>query len=512
MALSNDILRTAALGTAQRFPTSDPAAVMNHAGHLPATQQAETQLLLKAVTLKLQQQAGYKPFTGAVEQFPSAPLDTAAACNGRAVRQLLLMIAENKHVNLLPVWLNEMVESNQRLPEEVLPLLLTHGDSRPDLQEKLRPVIGERGRWLAQISNNERWRWVFDTDRQYEEWHPDIFWRRYIQRLRETEPDKARDLLEKYWEQIPYDKRIHLLEQMKQGLSARDEHFLMQLLDDGYVGVLAARMLCSMPELPFSQAMYRAVERMMVITRMGRRKAWVIDFAWSQAFIGHRAWVSRQYAREIAEAFDNRWTPEQMLSFVPLSFWYERWGVTPDILVQGAHNGTKSISILEAWTRVAVFAEDTHFAHDVLRQNKPDRLKIKGRELLISLLTPEQKEEIGIFWLDQMRLGIHDNHPAKPILEQLKRRWSEELMLAFLASLERSFSDTVRPLLKQSIRSLIEQVAVYFSLEMIDEVKRVLKLNKRPELSESEMGVIDGIVSVLEFQQGIIRAIRNREA
>jgi hypothetical protein len=47
---------------------------------------------------------------------------------------------------------------------------------------------------------------------------------------------------------------------------------------------------------------------------------------------------------------------------------------------------------------------------------------------------------------------------------------------------------------------------------MIDEVKRVLKLNKRPELSESEMGVIDGIVSVLEFQQGIIRAIRNREA
>jgi hypothetical protein len=139
-------------------------------------------------------------------------------------------------------------------------------------------------------------------------------------------------------------------------------------------------------------------------------------------------------------------------------------------------------------------------------------LKAKGRELLISLLTTEQKEEIGIFWLDQIRQGIHENHPAKPIVEEVKRRWSEELMLAFLASLERSFTNTVRPLLKSSIRLLIEQVVTHFSLEMIDEVKRVLKLNKRPELSESELDVIDGMVSVLEFQQEMIRAIRNREA
>jgi hypothetical protein len=70
----------------------------------------------------------------------------------------------------------------------------------------------------------------------------------------------------------------------------------------------------------------------------------------------------------------------------------------------------------------------------------------------------------------------------------------------------------VRPMLKSSIRLVIEQVVAYFSLEMIDEVKRVLMLNKRPELTETEMEVIDGVVAVLEFQQEIIRAIRNREA
>ena len=511
MALPDDLLRLAALGTMQRSGQANDASAIGGFAHHGA-HQPETQLLLKVVTLKLRQQAGYQPFQGAViDSLPPAPPDKTTPCNGRAVRHLLLML-QGKHKNLLAVWLNEMIETQQRLPDEVLPLLLDHSYPSNQLRQQLLKVIGVRGRWLAEVANNHRWRWVFDEDNRYEEWEEEALWREYLKRFRQRDPDAARETLIQYWDDLDIYKRLGLLDELRHGLSKNDEAFLLRLLDNEVLSVMAARMLCSIPDSIFGTSMRRAVEQMLVITRMGHRETWVIDFAWSTAFEARTPDTSRQYVTEIIENFKNRWTPEQMLSFVPLSYWYERWQITPAILVEGGRNGTKPSAILNAFSQAAAFANDNDFAYQALLQNKPNHMLQKGREQLISLLTVAQKEEIAIFWLDQIRHGFHEAHPARYIIEKIKQRWNERLMIAFLASLERRFTNTVRPMLKSPIRLVVEQVVAYFSLEMIDEVKRVLMLNKRPELTETELEVIDGVVAVLEFQQEIIRAIRNREA
>ncbi len=95
------------------------------------------------------------------------PLPTRAAheeqavCSTRAMRHLSLILS-GTHSVLLKEWLITAARVRRRVSPEVLPLLLSLGLRRAQLQPYLLPVIGERGRWLATEIRNQNWRWVFD--------------------------------------------------------------------------------------------------------------------------------------------------------------------------------------------------------------------------------------------------------------------------------------------------------------------------------------------------------------
>lgn len=125
---------------------------------------------------------GELPAPAAIETLPAAP--------PRVARHLAAVL----QTPLLAEWLALCAEAGWRVPPKHLPALLDLARQSTALRESLRPVLGERGAWLAQF--NAAWRftpaafseeaWENATEAQKESLFRD---------LRQTDPAAARDFL-----------------------------------------------------------------------------------------------------------------------------------------------------------------------------------------------------------------------------------------------------------------------------------------------------------------------------
>lgn len=97
---------------------------------------------------------------------PAAPDPTPVA--PPAAVQLLGLLLDQPPVaaRLRPLalerWLLVAADRGARVPARTLPRLLALVTQQPDLRSAARPVVGERGRWLAGLRTD--WRWVLDDE------------------------------------------------------------------------------------------------------------------------------------------------------------------------------------------------------------------------------------------------------------------------------------------------------------------------------------------------------------
>jgi len=97
---------------------------------------------------------------------PAAP-DATPLAPPAAVQLLGLLVSQPPvAVRLRPLalerWLLVAADRGVRVPARALPRLLALVTQQPDLRAATRPVVGERGRWLAGLRPD--WRWVLDED------------------------------------------------------------------------------------------------------------------------------------------------------------------------------------------------------------------------------------------------------------------------------------------------------------------------------------------------------------
>ncbi len=251
------------------------AGALDLAGH-PATAlvervenvDRERQLLLAAGTAAIHDTAGRRSQTGVTTTEP-APAERKPMASPR-IGSLLQQLADANEKQLLLELAGRLQSAGVNLPAEFLPTALEYADD--SWRAKLRPVLGERGRWLAQF--RPEWHWATsdatnDTDdlpRLRQQWSEGTQAERRaaLTLLHRAAPDEARRLLAEVWSTEKADTRGELLAALRAHLTPADEGTLESALDDRAAGVrqIAANLVARLPHSQFTQRMIQRADAM----------------------------------------------------------------------------------------------------------------------------------------------------------------------------------------------------------------------------------------------------------
>ncbi len=145
--------------------------------------------------------------------------------------QLLNDILSAESAALFGLWLRECNNKNQIVLSEYIPLLFDSGIKYKHLQQEIFAVTGKRGEWLLPF--NEAWKfesvtidegiWQTGTVEQR---------RAFLNKLRQTEADRSRELLKQVWSQENANTKAELLKQLSVGISNEDVEWLEQLMNE----------------------------------------------------------------------------------------------------------------------------------------------------------------------------------------------------------------------------------------------------------------------------------------
>ncbi|HZR44762.1 MAG TPA: DUF5691 domain-containing protein [Ktedonobacteraceae bacterium] len=433
------IVTTAIVGTGQQDTSAitTGTAIDALATQLPDDDRAR-KLLLTAGAWSVYRQAGYVIAQAPDAPQPAAP-ETLPVCSPEAERLLANLLQEEKHRALFLEALKRLKQAGKRLPYNLLPQALTEGAQSKELRPPLALVIGERGRWLSQL--NPAWAWVAQFLSSSDEALPadaEMIWQEgttgqrceLLRRLRVADPAKAREWLAVVWKKEKADARADFLATFEVSLSAEDEPFLEQALDDRSTNVrtLAASLLA---RIPTSALVRRMLARADTILTYQQGKLTVtlpttLDQDWHRDNLASVSDKNTQWA--FIPVF------QRVLSLVPPNHWEKRFAATPEQLIAAAQDSEYKHEMLEGWSEAALLHNQPHWiaplVERLFREPAPQNVVLQ----LVAYL-PQQEAENKV-----LQIAFDDSYWFQA-LAQLPRPWSKEFGEACLQAL-RNYAQT----------------------------------------------------------------------
>ncbi len=230
MTITDEILKSALLGTDKYIaaPIPDLAEI---ADKIKTTQSdKEDGFLRYAATAILFETCGREPMK--LEANVSAcPVGTLALFPSNAADWLKTAVASEDAV-LLPYLIFQCNRRNERLPNQIVPLLMNQALKKPAQAASIVQACGESGKWL--ISLDTQWAPLMDAKIAESNWetgtHNDRM--QFLRELRAKDPSAAIPLLTEAFPQENANNRVEFLELLENGLSDADVTFLeMQSTD-----------------------------------------------------------------------------------------------------------------------------------------------------------------------------------------------------------------------------------------------------------------------------------------
>lgn len=420
----------------------------------------ERRVLLTAGMLSIFRRAGYVP--PSTTQLPDpAAAETLPACSHGVARVLADVFLDGR-LELVAEAFQLLTRSGQRVPFTLLVDCLDLCDRGH--RDAARPVLGERGVWLAHQRTEWEWaraRVAHEPDasaltRIWEEgWSDDRL--TAIGRLRALDSTLARDLIAASWKQEPSEFRQSVLATLALGLSRQDEEFLQLALRDraGGVRAAAASLLARLPDSTFATRAIERADAVLDITRVQRA-------AWDRI----KAAVSGDDRSLTAiakppERFNPEWEADglsakppkgmgeraywliQAVALVDPAHWSDRAGVTPAELARAAWRGEWGAAVSIAWSRAALLHQskdwivalwDSWLAADV---GADPYAEIARRELLLQLfdeLPPDTAQDRMVAMLRDPARAVGFEIESK--LDRFVRPWPDALGVAVLDAVD----------------------------------------------------------------------------
>lgn len=333
----------------------------------------ERALLLRAAGEATYTLAGHVAEAGVTLPEP-APGEHQNVCSPTVAR-LVGDLLRGQRSEVLPEALRLMAAAKLRLPAELLPMAL--GMRAHELRPALRPVLGERGRWLSRF--NPEWIWAAEEGivaglpaNAETLWQEGTQPQRLaiLERVRAVDSDLARTWLEAVWHEEKAEFRNEALERLEIGLSRDDEPFLEKVLDDRAptVRARAAALLAALPDAALAERVRKRLNTLMRYTPAapaGRLRGLLRTVMATPDATG-------TLSVTLPEAFDKTWQRDgivekpparlgqrswwlsQMLALVPPSYWEEHFGASPAALIAAASADDAGLTVLEGWSRAAI--------------------------------------------------------------------------------------------------------------------------------------------------------------
>jgi hypothetical protein len=389
--------------------------------------------------------SGIHEQTGSLPAIDHAPLPVVASPEQQPrvsehAGSLLLRLISGECIDLLPEWLALAATAKTIAPPEALPALLSQGVSKPEFKEAILPVLGERGCWLA--GQNPEWSWVLGAASDDES-----LWQTgdrpirlpFLERLRKSNPSRARELLSQTWNTEPPEDRASFVATFASGLCADDEAFLEAALDDKRKEVRrnAAFLLARLPE---SMLVKRAVERAKLLLKfipgasgslLKLKKAKPANIEIMLPAECDKAMQRDGIEPKPPAGFGEKaWWLIQLLEITPLDFWVTAWSATPAQIVEASQAGEWNKEFLEAWIRAAVRQNNADWA-EILFAWALEMKRIDKLEGLLGVLPAAQRESQLSALLSSN--GKEARNVLAGLLAQSRHEWSAGFSRAVLA-------------------------------------------------------------------------------
>ncbi|MEZ5582870.1 MAG: DUF5691 domain-containing protein [Candidatus Competibacteraceae bacterium] len=357
MQIWQDLLATALLGTAhQNLSVAMPNGELGEALRKIAWDDQEQALLSAAGLITLWRRAGQLPASGQATPPNVCASDEHPSCNDTSANHLQMML-QGHYSNVLPEWLTALAQAGQRPPAHCLPGLLEAGRIRAGLRDRILPILGQRGRWLA--GQNPDWHYAIEqTDAAV--WETGNREQRlaFLRNARQHAPARARELLQTGWSQDSAKERAAFLGVLITHLAMTDEPFLEQALDDRSKEVrrTAADLLARLPDSRLARRLSEIAAQLLPIQPGTCLKRDGIRIEPPSA--GDPAWlrdgVDPKSACPYPGLGERAWLLAQILSAAPPSQWCRRWDTQPAEIVQAIRNNEWRQALLIGWTRATL--------------------------------------------------------------------------------------------------------------------------------------------------------------
>ena len=383
------------------------------------------------------------------------PRDTAPApvpcgaeewpCLSERAGSLLMRLLGGEFPELLPECLALCARAGQLPFPEALPGLLGVGATRTEWREAIVPVLGQRGRWLAAL--NPEWAWaigVLNDDETVWQVGGSAIRRLFLQRLRRTNPARARELLAATWKEETPEERAGFLAVLELGLSAEDEPFLEAALDDKRKEVRrnAVTLLARLPGSALVQRMIARVRPLLKFipgasgSLLKLKKSTpaslevILPAECDKAM--QRDGIEPKPPTGLGEKI---WWVIQMLENVPLTQWTTEWNAPPAEIIHASLQGEWKKEFFEAWTRAAIRQRNAEWAGELLAIAVPAKRADKFEGLLAAL--PEKQRELRLTALLESDFA-KTRESLGTLVAQCRHKWSPEFSRTILSWLRRT--------------------------------------------------------------------------
>ncbi|HWL08579.1 MAG TPA: DUF5691 domain-containing protein [Planctomicrobium sp.] len=489
----NELIKSALIGTQRHLPpainTEDPAEQL--AGLRPDLAPEEL-LLVRAGMTSIRRVAG--TISREVPPLQAAPPESGVSPSVR-LASLLAQAISPETINLLPEYVQVLQQHQIHFPHPLLPTVLDI--VQPQRRDLLRPVLGERARWIARYNPN--WNWVLDDSSSLDtqliawetEWNEGAFADRMqaFRQVRTQRPDIARDWLEAGFSKEKAEHRRKLLEVMETGLSLADLSFLEQQIKDRSEGVrnVARDLLLLLSESSISLRMRERASSLLygkhdssgplqLMLTLPAEK----DDHWEQDGLG-------------TESTGYRRAAVVMISAIPTEFWLEQFGCSAEEFIEAARHGDDTDILFEGLRESLVrFAKSNEQGAAVLsaywkwfftvssRQSWDGNESVSTTRLLFSMMSPVQQDQALMDLLKNP--SARERLPFPDLLNQRTGTWSIELSKEYLK--------TTRSLLKSRADGAVYRwcetllpAAIGLNLECLEEALSAWTLH--PELVQT---------------------------